>query len=107
MDGLGNFLSGMETGAQKGRRVRGEALGNFLSGMETTFLSPPMVSSGTALETSLVEWKPSDAVKIAGLPGSLETSLVEWKLLVHHTGVAENAPLETSLVEWKPLFDPL
>ena len=35
---LGNFLSGMETGATPPFRGRFDRLGNFLSGMETVFV---------------------------------------------------------------------
>ena len=72
MDGLGNFLSGMETPRVQTDGLRVGALGNFLSGMETQ-VGDGLDVDGTALETSLVEWKHEF------FPGIIKAFL-PWKL---------------------------
>ena len=58
---------------------------------------------GTALETSLVEWKHGAHETIINPELALETSLVEWKPPLQTDFFSGVHTLETSLVEWKPL----
>ena len=69
---LGNFLSGMETRELLRFGIVDAHLGNFLSGMETAF-GGEKLRIALALETSLVEWKPSTG------PLGME-SAIPWKL---------------------------
>ena len=58
-----------------------DGLGNFLSGMETLHHSRWEAVAQCPLETSLVEWKRPSAIPINSASSTLETSLVEWKQL--------------------------
>ena len=99
----------METRAPPWARPLRGGLGNFLSGMETFFL-PFFLSSPSALETSLVEWKPTPWGRWVAGQSSLETSLVEWKHLALVLSSSIGMPLgnflsgmETRPCPWKGL----
>ena len=61
-----------------------------------------LLVAGTALETSLVEWKHSSSLGNLYPQYPLETSLVEWKHVARTAPARSGGALETSLVEWKP-----
>ena len=63
---LGNFLSGMETGRSQIFTTSPDGLGNFLSGMETPQRLAGRRLRAGPLETSLVEWKLIAVVLAAG-----------------------------------------